>query len=74
MLSFGANVKIVSSGVNVIIWCYHVMLSAGMITHPFFIFPENFTHSDRHGRRPAMKIYHVPDPPSVLIVFNTFKG
>jgi hypothetical protein len=36
MLSFGANV---------IIWCYHVMLSSGMITHPFFIFPENFTHS-----------------------------
>jgi hypothetical protein len=45
MLSFGANVKIVSSGGNVIIWCYHVMLPAGMITHPFFIFPENFTHS-----------------------------
>jgi hypothetical protein len=45
MLSFEANVKIVSSGDNVIIWCYHVMLSAGMITHPFFIFPENFTHS-----------------------------
>jgi hypothetical protein len=21
------------------------MLSSGMITHPFFIFPENFTHS-----------------------------
>ncbi len=38
MLSFGANVKIVSSGGNVIIWCYHVMLSAGMITHPFFYF------------------------------------
>ncbi len=35
----------VSSGGNVIIWCYHVMLSSGMITHPFFIFPENFTHS-----------------------------
>jgi hypothetical protein len=28
----------VSSGANVIIWCYHVMLSSG-------IFPENFTHS-----------------------------
>jgi hypothetical protein len=49
MLSFGANVKIVSSGDNVIIWCYHVMLSAGMITHPFFIFPENFTHSYKGG-------------------------
>ncbi len=35
----------VSSVANVIIWCYHVILSSGMITHPFFIFPENFTHS-----------------------------
>ncbi len=47
MLSSGANVIMVSSGANVIIWCYHVMLSSGMITHPFFIFPENFTHSCR---------------------------
>jgi hypothetical protein len=23
------------------------MLSSGKITHPFFIFPENFTHSKR---------------------------
>ncbi len=45
MLSSGANVIMVSSGANVIIWWYHVMLSSGMITHPFFIFPENFTHS-----------------------------
>jgi hypothetical protein len=45
MLSSGANVIMVSSGANVIVWCYHVMLSSGMITHPFFIFPENFTHS-----------------------------
>jgi hypothetical protein len=45
MISSGANVITVSSGANVIIWCYHVMLSSGMITHPFFIFPENFTHS-----------------------------
>jgi hypothetical protein len=45
MLSSGANVILVSSGANVIIWCYHVMLSSGMITHPFFIFPENCTHS-----------------------------
>ncbi len=29
----------------VIIWCYHVMLSWGMITPPHFIFPENFTDS-----------------------------
>ncbi len=49
MLSSGANVIMVSSGANVIIWCYHVMLSAGMITHPFFIFPENFTHSANVG-------------------------
>jgi hypothetical protein len=45
MLSCGANVVMLSFGVNVIIWCYHVMLSSGMITPPFFIFPENFTHS-----------------------------
>jgi hypothetical protein len=45
MLSSGANIIIVSSGADVILWCYHVMLSSGMITHPFFIFPENFTHS-----------------------------
>jgi hypothetical protein len=45
MLSSRAIVIMESSGANVIIWCYHVMLSSGMITHPFFIFPENFTHS-----------------------------
>ena len=45
MLSSGANIIMVSSGGYVIIWCYHVMLSSRMITHPFFIFPENFTHS-----------------------------
>jgi hypothetical protein len=45
MISSGANVIMVSSGANVIIWCYHVMLSSGMITHLFSIFPENFTHS-----------------------------
>ncbi len=45
MLLFGANVVMLSFGTNVIIWCYHVMLSSGMITSPFFIFPENFTHS-----------------------------
>ena len=45
MLSSKANVIMVSSGANVIIWCYHVMLSSGMITLPFFVFPGNFTHS-----------------------------
>ncbi len=45
MLSCGANVVMLSFRANVIIWCYHVMLSSGMITPPFFIFPENFTHS-----------------------------
>ncbi len=45
MISSGANVKMLQSGANVIILCYHVMLSSGMITPPFFIFPENFTHS-----------------------------
>jgi hypothetical protein len=45
MLSCGANVVMLSFGANVIIWCYHVMLSSGMIIPPYFIFPENFTHS-----------------------------
>jgi hypothetical protein len=49
MLSSGTKCyhlePMLSSGANVIIWCYHVMLSSVMITHPFFIFPENFTHS-----------------------------
>ncbi len=45
MISCGANVLMLSFGSNFIIWCYHVMLSSGMITPPFFIFPENFTHS-----------------------------
>ncbi len=49
MLSSGANIIIVSSGADVILWCYHVMLSSGMITHLFFIFPENFTHSEITG-------------------------
>jgi hypothetical protein len=38
MLSCGANVVILSFGANVIIWCYHVMLSSGMITPPFLFF------------------------------------
>jgi hypothetical protein len=41
----GANVIMLSFGATVIIWCYHVMLSSGMITPLYFIFPENFTHS-----------------------------
>jgi hypothetical protein len=45
MLSCGANVVMLSYWANVIICCYLVMLSSGMITPPFFIFPENFTHS-----------------------------
>ena len=44
MVSSGANVIMLQSGANVIIWCYHVMLSSGMITPPFY-FPENFSHS-----------------------------
>jgi hypothetical protein len=47
MLSCGANVVMLSYEANVIIWCYLVMLSSGMITPPLFIFPENFTHSKR---------------------------
>ena len=45
MLLSGGNVIMLSSWANVIIWCYHAMLSSGMITPLFFIFPENFTHS-----------------------------
>jgi hypothetical protein len=45
MVSSGAYFIMLQNGANVIIWCYHVMLSSGMITPPFFIFPENFTHS-----------------------------
>jgi hypothetical protein len=45
MLSSKANVIMASSGASVIIWCYHAMLSSGMITPPFFVFPGNFTHS-----------------------------
>jgi hypothetical protein len=44
----------VSSGAYVIIWCYHVMLSFEMITHPFFIFPENFTHSLAPTQAPVL--------------------
>jgi hypothetical protein len=55
MLSSGANVIMVSSGVNVIICCYHVLLSSGMIKYPFFIFPENFTHS---FFLPLFQLYH----------------
>jgi hypothetical protein len=36
MISSGANVIMLQSGANVIIWCYHVMLSSGMITPPFY--------------------------------------
>ncbi len=54
MLSCGANVVMLSFGANVIIWCYHVMLSSGMITLPYFIFPENFTHSNiYHSKKPG---------------------
>jgi hypothetical protein len=45
IISSGAYVIMLQKGANVIIWCYLVMLSSGMITPPFFIFPENFTHS-----------------------------
>jgi hypothetical protein len=45
MISSAAYGIMLQNGVIVIIWCYHVMLSSWMITPPFFIFPENFTHS-----------------------------
>jgi hypothetical protein len=52
-----------SFGVNVIIWCYHVMLSSGMITPPFFIFPENFTHSTAKPVRTKLKELWLEDQP-----------
>jgi hypothetical protein len=64
MLSSGANVIMVLSGANVIIWCYHVMLSSGMITHPFFIFPVNFTHSP----------FTVPTPTSIRVKATKLQG
>ncbi len=57
VLSFGANVVMLSFGANVIIWCYHVMLSSGMITPPFFIFPENFTHSFVLSDSKSIRVY-----------------
>ena len=65
MLSFGVNVKIVSSGGNVIIWCYHVLLPTGMITHPFFIFLDAMLSSGANGiildemLSSGMKCYHL---------------
>ncbi len=50
MLSSEANVIIVSSGGNVIIWCYHVMLSSGMITHPFLFFLKTSLTRRREGK------------------------
>jgi hypothetical protein len=37
-ISSGANVIMLQNGAYVIIWCYHVMLSSGMITPPFLFF------------------------------------
>jgi hypothetical protein len=75
MLSSGANVIMVSSEGNVIIWCYHVMLSSGMITYPFFIFPENFTHSVRSPKFicPCAQLYSLEEtsqPPPHLGSFT----
>ncbi len=52
---------VLSSVAIVIIWCYHVMLSSGMITPPFFVFPENFTHS-RSWRLNLLTVTVLPDP------------
>jgi hypothetical protein len=68
MLSSGAIVLMVSSGANVIIWCYHVMLSSGMITHPFFIFPENFTHSRKTHYGASYKVIMLYNNTSPLFI------
>ncbi len=62
----------VSSGANVIIWCYYVMLSSGMITHPFFIFPENFTHSFVCCFLRVVKIMQIPNP--VVLKLSDFSA
>ncbi len=36
IISSVANVIMLKFGANVIIWCYHVMLSSGMMTFPFY--------------------------------------
>jgi hypothetical protein len=61
MLSSKANVIMASSGANVIIWCYHVMLSSVMITPPFFIFPGNFTHSLKNLKNGNLKVVYISD-------------
>jgi hypothetical protein len=38
MILSGASVIMFQSGATVIIWCYHVMLSSGIITPPFLFF------------------------------------
>jgi hypothetical protein len=43
---------------------YHVMLSSEMITHPFFIFPENFTHSSYSHKYAA-------NPPVATVLGST---
>jgi hypothetical protein len=45
MLSFGQFCDVEFPNNNVIIWCCHVILSCAMISHLFFITPENFNHS-----------------------------
>jgi hypothetical protein len=60
MLSCGANVVMLSFGANVIIWCYHVMLSSEMITPPYFIFPENFTHSPNFHIHVTVRDLYIP--------------
>jgi hypothetical protein len=50
MISSGADVKMLQSVANVIISCYHVMLSSGMITPPFLFFLKtSLTHNSNEG-------------------------
>jgi hypothetical protein len=46
----------VSSGANVIIWCYHVMLSSGMITPPFLFFLETSLTHNGQQRKAGKKV------------------
>ncbi len=61
IISSVAHVLMLQSAANVIIWCYHVMLSSGMITPPFLFFLKTtLTH------------FFAFEPPTVNVDFTYF--
>jgi hypothetical protein len=69
-----------SSGANVSIWCYHVMLSSGMITHtPFLVFlktsltlriPQQQVSSSPHPSFHYSQRCYSPKSPQKVLVEN----